>query len=1196
MNQSAIYPIVRNSQIERSQRKALLVPEDLIDGRSERDMLAYLSRFASLIRFYDQTNRPNGTWAPFLLKDGLFRLALISRYDLEQWTAVFAATIKHIQQQLQQISLPPPSKPDWTVFGRVFEELFVLFDEIASWSADMLNSLEEYDLKKYVLERIQKRYSAVYWALGSMTLDINGVAGFTVFYREQGPQAEQFNAPLWHANKNLRPYWEVLPLRQAVGKSTPKQILHALKATGKQLAGFVRSIILAATEEFSHRNASPSPYPDTALVRVFVKLLAIQQKQLNTIAGKHLQFYYEKILGQKPLAALPDRTFLHLRLANSDASFELDRKATFFAGTDAREIPILFHPVRSSNLNPAQVTSALTLHPTSKKASPGGLLLHKIGEPSVVHKDEDGTVRSWNPFGSSGTGELKRVGFAIASPMLYLKQGARTLTVSLTFTDGLPDQLFNGAIYELSTAEAWLPVKPESYAQTSNKKVTITFKIARGTSPIEAFAEHPDGLDTKWPMLRITFRHLPNPEDPPKVTAIEIKAKVAKMKDVFMLNDSGPVEGNLPFQLLGPIAQQGNNFYLGSPEIFSKPLDDFQFTFSWQGLPKNFYQYYLLYNLYLIFNSLNKLSQRRYRKRRGGLKNLFKHTSLTEKLEKLIPCQNAIFRNKAFKVSFSILSQGDWHQITFKDWFLQTTLQPLFESVPGKSKACSESRLRPKSTFAFPSSKIPQFVPKPELQLRPLVFGEEEMNGFFRLSLQSPALGFGQDLYPKVLEALAMLNGYLISKGKLPFPGEVNPPYSPEVNHFEISYAATRNYELTEAFDYPLQCFQYTPFAAFKVYDNLQSRPVACALYPKYNDSGQLYLSLAELVVPGELNLYFEVEAVANSYPALQDSGLVCEYLSESSWKPLTVLSDSTRQLSGTGILCFQLESDVATSHPSMPQGLSWLRLSPSGKQGTFGNVVFLSANGVEVERVKDNTFSLSETLEIPAGTIESLRPALPGIASVEQPFASFGGRKAEGREQMYERVSMRIGTRDRVVSRNDFPALVRTNFPGIFQSEVIFDRREGEALVFVLPLVDDRNAPGAFAPQASLRKMEEIGTFLQERAPINLRVRVLNYPFACYTIAAKIRPEKAGEGEELSKRLSLALRVHFSPWIGHSGTQRDVNRPAGVAQVVAFASKFPGVKSVKDVQIIPAINPQPKDSPTVWLPKPEFQLQIAAS
>ena len=92
--------------------KALVPGPSLIDGRTETERLSFLCEFASLINFYDNTNRLNGNWQPFLLKDPVFLLASISKTDYREEHQLFVKTCANLQALIDKQNNVSPIIPD----------------------------------------------------------------------------------------------------------------------------------------------------------------------------------------------------------------------------------------------------------------------------------------------------------------------------------------------------------------------------------------------------------------------------------------------------------------------------------------------------------------------------------------------------------------------------------------------------------------------------------------------------------------------------------------------------------------------------------------------------------------------------------------------------------------------------------------------------------------------------------------------------------------------------------------------------------------------------------------------------------------------------------------------------------------------------------------------------------------------------
>ena len=203
---------------------------------------------------------------------------------------------------------------------------------------------------------------------------------------------------------------------------------------GDQLFSFLRDLVERAATDFNSVNVLQGKSPDTSLLRAFVKLQGIQQEQLNGISQKHLQFYYRDILKQQQKNAIADRAIINVKLSSENSTFELPAGTLFKAGSDAEKNPVFFKSLKDTNLNPGSITGGFTLMQYSG-ASNNSVSLYKapVVKPNILKKDKAGKVLGWETFGGNPnlTNQPESLGFAFASPMLYLIEGTRVLTITL---------------------------------------------------------------------------------------------------------------------------------------------------------------------------------------------------------------------------------------------------------------------------------------------------------------------------------------------------------------------------------------------------------------------------------------------------------------------------------------------------------------------------------------------------------------------------------------------------------------------------------------------------------------------------------------------------------------------------------------------------------------------------------------------
>ena len=334
------------------------------------------------------------------------------------------------------------------------------------------------------------------------------------------------------------------------------------------------------------------------------KLLKNQKDQLNGLSQKHLDFYYQDILKQTLQTAKPDNVFVNIELAKKEL-YSLPKGSLFNAGFDNQKAPILFESISEVQLNPASIPLVFTLcskeadkpvlNVISKKSS---LCLNSINTPNKLLKNEAGEVQSWSTFGNK---EEKvpfiKMGFSIASPMFFLREGDRILTVVLTFDKDVTVDVFQNAIFSLSTAKSWLNIpfhdallsqfdddtniiSKTGYliqADPTNAKVfTILINLDKSQPSIAPLLLNDVGIESDWPMFKIEFSEFDNIQLPPALISLAIKVEVNGIETLQLSNQNGALSSLTPFQPFGPIVSLGNSFVIGSDEVYSKRMAKIQ--------------------------------------------------------------------------------------------------------------------------------------------------------------------------------------------------------------------------------------------------------------------------------------------------------------------------------------------------------------------------------------------------------------------------------------------------------------------------------------------------------------------------------------------------------------------------------------------------------------------------------------------
>lgn len=1176
-----------------SRNAALTGTALLIDGRTEQDWLSFLPQFASLINFYDQDNNIHGNWSPFLLKDPVFLLASISKTPFQKLQALYVNTCNQLDGLLRTVN-GTTSDEIGISFNSLFNQLIHIFMLIKRWVYFMQRSSEVYDLKTYVIYQTKTNYSKYLWAIVSLQQNLYyyKVPGIDPVDTSNFYFFDDYEEIIWKQNKDKSPYWDTLGLKDAVSKKGGPQLLNvyaALKKTGDQLFNFFYNIVQHAGTEFEKVKTLSGRYPDTILLRAFVNLLKNHQDQLNGITQKHLQFYYNDILKQTPKSSVPDTVFICAQLAKGIDVFELPTQTLFAAGTDKQQNPVFFNSASNFSLSQAQITTAYTLSFFSGQ----GFHLNNIVNPGLIAKDKYGKILSWDTFGGINDPQIPPpTELVIASPMLLLRGSYRTIILTLN-TDDYENcnTIFSDAEYYFSGQNAWAKISNTTPVQQipTPGLLQVTFVLLPNQPAIEPFLKNPDGLNSKWPMLKIVFNSVVQPSKPPQLTNLSIYVKVQELKASQLYNDFGALSIKAAFQPFGPTPLVKSNFLIGSDEVFSKPLTaPLTIQVDWDTPPlwgasypchkyyhchkhKHCYRdkkchdpldylshYYKSYNDYLhrVANP-EPMGQMIWDKFFAWLKRLFQGKRQT-------PIVQGLFKNKSFTIKPTLLQQGIWQPFYSpekdEEIIVEIDKMPLFNINDGV--------LANSSTFKLSAEG---YVADATIQNTNLQFTDTSKSGFLKFELSGPEYGFGSTLYPAVIADIALRNAWIIAN-QIPIPllPPANLPFAPKVKDVLINYQATQYYDFANSVsEHPIECFFNSAFRYYKVYDNINGQTQysytagnGMPLFQPFNNKGFLFLAVADLVPLSTLNLYVEISAANKS----QGSPVNYYVAGSSAWVPLHLVTDSTNNLSCSGIIQLNIPADIADINPVMPvlpENNYWIAITVDDPEA-FGKTTFLKTNGIQLLR-SNETPLVTEFDQIPAGTISKLRVPIPQIADIVQPFPSFGGKSAESIVMMNERVSNRLKTKDRIVNHDDYFRLIRQEYGDIYFAKV-HNHRPGYMHVYVVKAFDSWTDASAFAPLVSKCRTNEIEKFLKKRSSVFANIEVKNFSLKYVQLIAVVKIKTEYESEKIKAAVNHAFNIFLSPWITDSGTQSIINAPINNDEVLQLIKSIPGISAVDEL------------------------------
>ncbi len=1237
--------------ILQSLHQSLVPAPSLVDGRTERERLAFFADFGSLINFYDHTNQVNGSWRPFILKDPVFLLAHISTTRFHSLQSLYENEVNNLSRLIdtnaETIQLV-------RIINHLFDQLTEVCMHIERWTYYMQHSFD-YDLKKYVLREVKNTFSEYFWALLSFRDAIYKFAHQTGICPVDYVPFESFDEILWKQSRGLRPYWEVLQIDENLvsGEKAETENIRscysALHKAGEFIFQFLHTIVEHAPVEYERIKQIKSRYPDTTLIRTFEKLLRIYQDEQNTLSNKHLQFYYRDILKQTLQPAIADQVYLCAGLSGTKAVYSLAAGTAFDAGNDQQNNPILFISKEKASINPATILNAYTLAvgPVTKTTS--SVYLQSIPNPAVISKDEQGKMIGWETFGGSDSAnaEVINMGLILASPLLFLMEGDRTVTFHLFFNKEIDLDFIKGGSYFLSIQDDWLDVTQSIvFAQEITKAITLTISLPASQPAIVPFPKNTEGFPSVWPMLKISYDQFSDPSDPPIINELTIEVKVAKCKNFQLYNDSGALSPKSPFAPLGNLPTLNSNFIIGSAEIFSKPLESLYLEMEWDSsLPANFQTYYQAYNDYI-----QKLAIQTEVEQQAASTSNNTHADWLTSVGKIIgtllnPAKKLIklagsligklfsppgkdflaeflssevhysspFNNVCFTIDFSMLDGHVWNPLNLLKLTKQTAANGnvsfstytsdagcvppaggdilLFNTASSQTESCT---LLNGSYFGIVSqdpsipstSRVFPLTPDPNIQRQVLTYSDKSETGFIKMTLTGPSYGFGASIYSSVVSDIAIQNALLISKTPKPTANDLlkpaNLPYVPKIAGFVASYSASKTYVFNNAAEeYPLQCFLISPLAKGIIYDSnsegsannniITSFPGAdktdsgIPLYPSVPYKGALFLQMDNVIGQSEFSLYFELARAYGKIP--QGKNCQFSYLNSLGWSHLPLLNDGTNQFSCSGIVKLNLPADISNASSFMGVQKYWLSIGVTADPSVFSKTVFLKPNGICAIRSGNSFSSDTDAPVLVPGSITKLVTSIPQIASIVQPFASFGGVAAEDESRMNQRISNRLKTKDRAISSEDFYRLIRSAFPDIYYVKTVFDNKLKTTGIYLVKLVDDISVPNAYLPIITECMEADIQAFLQERTSPFSGVSVSNFEIQFLKIHADIEVDEGYQLEGVSKDINQGLNIFLSPWINSDQEQVIIDQGISDSQVAGFINSIEGVSMVNNIR-----------------------------
>ena len=810
--------------------------------------------------------------------------------------------------------------------------------------------------------------------------------------------------------------------------------------------------------------------PHHGLLLTILTLLQHSQRLLNTFTARHLELQFSRILGFRPRPPQANRVWVSLMLRKNAAPVMISPGHAFIAGEAPNGQPQLFAPLR-----PVYVGRAILTELYRQRVS-GGRVMADVAAPTDIWSADK--PQHWDAFGNDVL-PLSRVGFAVASPLLRLAEGRRTITVKIT-ASGDKDvplhlqTLHRSAFSATCTCEAgWfavsslkLGIEPSPNTEPpSELKITFTVTLEPDLPAVIDFDRkiHSQAFAAIWPVLQ--FRLEPagmawaQSLSRLRVRQLGIQVEAADVRNLSIRNNTGVQDCSRSFPLFGPLPVQNDVAAVNYDEAAQKPLEQLKLQFgvkkdgntesSTIGIKSSWSQSSQLFinNERLINNERRSEYEKASANQNGGS---------GEKL------RNA-----------STLSQPSLSWDSASLLVLELQSEP---AAVGYQLKLAQYLSKQEGVRLPDSPKIPELISAALTYRTPLVTTDLS-DSFDAEFLTSPIAFYHSDSFGVRRDHAAMRK--LSSAG----PGE-GPGLLSEL---------------------------------------------------RFKDSCFLGLQHAQ---PGE-SLSLLIDIVHSSEAAGFTGRVQWSVLCGDFWKVLAqddIPVDTTKGLRQSGLVQLTLPADATTQHSLMPENRLWLRIdAPNGSEfrSTLGGIY---CHGVELE-FHSGSLEMAAAA-IPPGQIQSLQQPLPGIKSVQQPLPGFGGRPLESQRDMYTRAAERLRHRNRAITAWDYERLTLQAFPEIERVKCIPHSdgtcwtRPGHVTVVLVPDVHLRGKSAALRPQVPQSLLQDVESYLQSCCPMGVTVHAVNPCYQGVQAEFGVRFLPGRPFGFYRTQLEQSLVQHLTPWI----------------------------------------------------------------
>lgn len=848
-------------------------------------------------------------------------------------------------------------------------------------------------------------------------------------------------------------------------------------------------------------------------------------------------FYIHDILKSKQRPVRPDHTWLTLKKNPDPGVIVVPAQTGFIAGENEDGSKLYYRSANSLHVTNIELKHLLSIfkerdplrYPAARMKENEGaddcyVTAIKQKELSFGTTDEPQEL-----FGNKGGSScFIPLGTMIESPMLLLREGRREGIVrfqltpdSQTYMENMFDQavssqfnreaiehkLLQDAFYlKISTTMGWCNVPGKLSYKQAESSLYLTFRLDEEVPSTVACSEELHQIQTEMPALQLVINR--NAWLYPyswathiRFSRLVLKVEVQNLTSLNVYGETGAIDNSAPFYPFGVQAKKNSWMAFGNYEMSIKPLRNVKLACKWQQLP---------------------IDENGF----AGHYKEYKHN----------------IDNHSFRVRTEWLNNRKW---------TESGITSLLFNSSGIA-----SRVKEESEFSF----IQQGVVPANRQKEECYDYSVARNGFFRLLLENPEIGFGHTVYRELFSRIMMENGHLKKKHALP-----QEPVSPMMSEIRVSYMAEDEFISSSPAAQDIKIYHIIPL------QEKQISPVkpatAIPLIQQIPGTANLMFGFDHTLDNDRIRFYVDsIPRIENNLPDEDDGGLPeisWHIFDGKNWAELSenrISMDTTERFTNSGLIEILLPEPVNSRHLDR-QGLFWLWVSVTRNHTKCQLLRGIYMHAVEVIAEGGNGTPL------PVGSITEPETTLPGILSIEQFLPGSGGRPSESETDRNIRITHRIAHRNRLITPIDYERMTLAEFPEIDKVKCL-PGGMGISTPSAVTLIVMQKQPNDTLPMCSYHMLNDIRCYLQSFTPPTVKLAVINPIYEEVTVRCHFVLYPQAPLNDTVNRLTSKINNCIAPW-KKTGQMPVFGYSLSLAGLLTILSNDQGIKEIKRLAVL---------------------------